>query len=66
MSVAIRNWAITALCLHLIAAIWLAASPTRYGYWRAAADIAYDSIWIEYVSDCDCTESLEGESDVGI
>lgn len=60
MSATIRNWTITALCLHLIAAMWFVASPNRYGHWLAAADIAYDSIWIEYVGDCDCTESLEG------
>jgi hypothetical protein len=52
----IKNWAIIALCLHIIAAIWFAASPTRLGYWLATKDVAYDSIWIEYIGDCDCFE----------
>jgi hypothetical protein len=56
----IKNWTIIAVCLHIIAGMWYAASPTRAGYWLASMDIAYDSIWIEYIGDCDCTESLEG------
>jgi hypothetical protein len=34
-------------------------NPTAVGYWQAQRDIGYDSIWSEYVSDCDCTEALE-------
>jgi len=65
MSNTLKNWAIVTLCLHCIAALWFAASPTRLGYWLAAMDIAYDSVWIEYVGDCDCAEPLEGnEHDV--
>lgn len=33
--------------------------PETIGYWQAQNAIAYDSIWGEYVMDCDCTESLE-------
>ena len=61
MSAIIRNWSITALCLHFIAALWIISDPNTMGYWLAKRDIAYDSIWIEYIGDCDCTESLEGE-----
>jgi cbb3-type cytochrome oxidase subunit 3 len=62
MSETIKNWTIIALCLHIIAAIWFASSPHRLGYWEAARDIAYDSVWIEYMGDCDCTDSFEGEN----
>jgi hypothetical protein len=34
-------------------------NPVQVGYWQAQRDIGYDSIWGEYVSDCDCTEILE-------
>lgn len=34
-------------------------NPDWIGHWMAQKDIAYDSIWSEYVADCDCTESLE-------
>ncbi len=33
--------------------------PTSLGEWKAKLDIGYDSIWSEYVYDCDCTEELE-------
>ena len=33
--------------------------PEKIGEWKAQMDIGYDSIWSEYVSDCDCTEALE-------
>jgi cbb3-type cytochrome oxidase subunit 3 len=59
MSGVIKNWSIIALCLHLIAAIWFAASPTRLGQWDAQRSIAYDSIWSEYIVDCDCTLTVE-------
>lgn len=35
------------------------ANPAAVGQWKAKVDIGYDSIWSEYVSDCDCTETLE-------
>lgn len=59
MSNSIKNWSITALCLTLVIMMWLASSPNRLGYWEAQRDIAYDSVWSEYVSDCDCAESLD-------
>jgi hypothetical protein len=33
--------------------------PETIGQWKAQMDIGYDSIWAEYVFDCDCTEALE-------
>jgi len=33
--------------------------PETIGQWKAQMDIGYDSIWAEYVYDCDCTEALE-------
>lgn len=63
MSETIRNWAITAVCLHVIAGFWMSANPNTVGHWQALRDIAYDSIWSEYVSDCDCTNSLDSEPD---
>lgn len=59
MSETLKNLAVMALVLHVIAAIWFASSPSRVGYWIAAMDIAYDSIWSEYLFDCDCTQPLE-------
>ena len=58
MSEAIKNWSITALCLSLVTVLWLASSPTRLGYWEAQRDIAYDTVWGEYVADCDCTAAI--------
>ena len=56
----LKNAAIVLAAAHAIAALWLIAMfPTKIGYWEAQRDIAYDSIWAEYVSDCDCTESME-------
>jgi hypothetical protein len=37
----------------------LLLDPTSLGEWKAKMDIGYDSIWSEYVYDCDCTEELE-------
>jgi hypothetical protein len=59
MSNAIKNWAITALCLSLLLVIWFVSDPTRLGHWEAQRDISYDSIWSEYLADCDCVEFLE-------
>jgi len=33
--------------------------PEVLGHWEAQRDIAYDSIWSEWVSDCDCGQTLE-------
>jgi hypothetical protein len=35
------------------------AAPEVVGEWQAKRDVAYDSIWGEYLMDCDCTENLE-------
>lgn len=59
MSNAIKNWSITVLCLSVTVMIWMASSPNRLGYWEAQRDIAYDSVWSEYVSDCDCGQPVE-------
>ena len=59
MSEAIKNWSITTLCLSLTVMLWMGSSPARLGYWTAQRDIAYDSVWSEYIADCDCTESME-------
>lgn len=34
-------------------------NPEAVGHWQAQKDIAYDSIWMEWIADCDCTEPLE-------
>lgn len=34
-------------------------APETVGHWLAQKDIAYDTIWVEWVGDCDCTEPLE-------
>jgi hypothetical protein len=44
------------LWLVMLVAIF---SPEVVGEWQAQRDIAYDSIWSEWVVDCDCTEILE-------
>ena len=36
-----------------------AADPKLVGRWLADVDIAYDAVWMDYIGDCDCTESLE-------
>lgn len=59
MSNAIKNWSITVLCLSVTVLIWIAADPSRLGYWQAKKDIAYDSVWAEYIADCDCTQPFE-------
>lgn len=33
--------------------------PSKIGKWEALKDIAYDEVWLDYMGDCDCTESLE-------
>lgn len=48
--------------LKFIALVVIAISldhPEKIGQWKARMDIGYDSVWSEYMSDCDCTESLE-------
>lgn len=33
--------------------------PAALGHWEVQRDVAYDSIWMEWGADCDCTEPLE-------
>jgi uncharacterized membrane protein len=46
-----------------IAGLWIVAGviadPEAQGRWSAKRDIAYNEIWVEYITDCDCTEPLE-------
>lgn len=43
----------------LIVAVWARVFPNAVGVWLANVDVAYDSVWGEYISDCDCMEPLE-------
>ena len=43
----------------LVVTVIVLDHPKKIGQWKAEMDIGYDSIWSEYVSDCDCTEALE-------
>lgn len=47
------------IIVAIAACAWIADNPEMVGHWQANRDIAYDSIMMEYVADCDCTESLE-------
>lgn len=33
--------------------------PELLGQWDARRDIGYDSVWGEYLSDCDCMQPVE-------
>lgn len=57
----IGKWVILVICLIIIQFyVWmLALNPEYVGQWEAQRDIAYDSIWSEYLADCDCAEFLE-------
>lgn len=46
------------LIVFAMVVLWI-DNPEMVGQWKAQMDIGYDSIWAEYVMDCDCTESLE-------
>lgn len=60
MTTVIKNWVIITVGLHIIATVWLVAlNPESVGQWEAKRGIGYESIWNEYVSDCDCTQPLE-------
>lgn len=55
-----RDIAIFILTMYIIAImVWVRLNPEGVGQWKAQMDIAYDSIWVEYVADCDCMESFE-------
>ena len=55
-----RDIAIFILTMYIIAiVVWVRLNPEGVGEWKAQMDVSYDSIWSEYMSDCDCTEALE-------
>jgi len=43
----------------LVVTVIVLDHPEKIGQWKAEMDIGYDSVWAEYVYDCDCTEALE-------
>jgi hypothetical protein len=56
----IRDIAITLLVAYvLVVSMTARMNPEWVGYWMAQKDIAYDSVWSEWIMDCDCTEALE-------
>ena len=42
-----------------VAVMTVLTNPEIVGEWEARKDVAYDSIWSEWIMDCDCTEALE-------
>lgn len=55
-----RDFAIFILTVYIFSVMISARlDPEWVGHWEARKDIAYDSIWGEYIMDCDCTEPLE-------
>lgn len=52
-----RDFAIFILTVYIFAVMISARlDPEWVGHWEAQKDIAYDTIWSEYIMDCDCTE----------
>ena len=43
----------------LVVTVIVLAHTEKIGQWKAEMDIGYDSVWAEYIFDCDCTEALE-------
>ena len=56
---AVRTFNQFVLAALALVTVWLIMDPNLAGTWMAKRDIAYDEIWMIYVGDCDCTESLE-------
>lgn len=55
-----RDFAIFLLVMYVLTvSITARLFPDQVGHWLAQKDIAYDSIWMEYIADCDCTNPLE-------
>ena len=55
-----RDFAIFLLVMYVLTvAITARLFPDQVGQWLAQKDIAYDSVWMEYIADCDCTKPLE-------
>ena len=49
-----RDLMITLAAAHIIVAYWAVMDAEFVGYWLANVDIAYGSVWSEYMADCDC------------
>jgi len=56
---AARTFNQLALVVLMLLVMVLIADPRLAGTWLAERDVAYDHIWMTYVADCDCTDSLE-------
>ncbi len=55
-----RDFAIFLLVMYVLTiAINARLNPEWVGHWIAQKDVAYDTIWMEWVGDCDCMEPLE-------
>jgi hypothetical protein len=54
----VRDVMITVAAVHIAVAYWVVMDAEFVGHWLANVDIAYDSVWSEYVADCDCTQEL--------
>lgn len=46
-----------AACWLIVITSWVHLNPTLVGYWMAEKDIAYDSIWSEYITDMSSPEN---------
>jgi hypothetical protein len=52
-----RDLAIFLLTMYvLVVAISARVSPEGVGHWKARMEVSYDSVWSEYLADCDCTD----------
>ena len=62
-----RDAAIFLLTLYvLIVAIWARTNPASIGEWQAQKDIAYDTVWMQWIGDCDCTMPLEQKTSYAV
>lgn len=48
-----------ALTALIVVAMFFIVDPELAGNWLVKRDIAYDTVWMIYVADCDCTPSSE-------
>ena len=54
-----RDIMITIAMTQLIVGYWVVMDAEFVGHWLANVDIAYDSVWSEYIADCDCGVEYE-------
>lgn len=47
--------------IFFVAVMTAITSPETVGEWQARSYIAYDTLWLEYIGECDCTEPHWGE-----